>query len=260
MRKILFALYGLLAYVFFFGTFLSAIAFVGNFPMLRGLDASPSGPLAESLVIDALLLALFAMQHSVMARPAFKRWWTRVIPAELERSTYVALASAALALLLWQWRPLGGEIWSVAGQTAAIVLQVAFWAGWGVVLVSTFLINHFELFGLRQSFAPLLGLGDAPPVFRTPGLYRLVRHPIYFGFLLAFWSAPVMTGSHLFFALMTSGYVLVGIFLEERDLMHMFGARYAEYRQQVGMLLPRLRPAAQDSFRPKPAAGKKNAV
>ncbi len=242
MRKILFAFYGLLAYLFFFGTFLSAIAFVGNCPMLRGLDAGPSGPLGESLVIDALLLGLFAVQHSVMARPAFKSWWTRVIPHELERSTYVVLASAALALLVWQWRPLGGQLWSLTGTPAAIALQVVFWAGWVVLLVSTFLINHFELFGLRQSFAPLLGLRDARPVFRTPGLYRHVRHPIYLGFLLAFWSAPLMTTGHLFFAVMTTGYILVGIFLEERDLVDQFGGRYAEYRQRVGMLLPRLRP------------------
>jgi protein-S-isoprenylcysteine O-methyltransferase Ste14 len=259
MRKILFALYGLLAYVFFFGTFLSAIAFVGDCPMLRGLDANPTGPLGESVVIDALLLGLFAVQHSVMARPAFKRWWTRVIPPELERSTYVALASAALALLVWQWRPLGGEVWSLAG-TPAIALQVVFWAGWAVLLVSTFLINHFELFGLRQSFAPLLGLSDAAPVFRTPGLYRHVRHPIYLGFLLAFWSAPVMTGSHLFFAVMTTGYILVGIFFEERDLMHLFGARYAQYREQVGMLLPRIRRTAPGSLQPKTAADQKRSA
>nr|MDQ6882559.1 isoprenylcysteine carboxylmethyltransferase family protein [Pseudomonadota bacterium] len=228
--------------------------------LLRGLDADPTGPLGESLVIDALLLGLFAVQHSVMARPAFKRWWTHVIPPDLERSTYVALASAALALLVWQWRPLGGEIWSLAGTPAALPLQALFWAGWLVLLVSTFLINHFELFGLRQSFAPLLGLGDAPPVFRTPGLYRHVRHPIYLGFLMAFWSAPVMTGSHLFFALMTTGYILVGIFLEERDLVHLFGARYAEYRRQVGMLLPRIRPAAQGPLEPTPAAGRKRSA
>jgi protein-S-isoprenylcysteine O-methyltransferase Ste14 len=257
MRKLLFALYGLLSYVFFFGTFLFAMAFVGNCPMLRGLDASPTAPLGESLAIDALLLGLFAVQHSVMARPAFKRWWTRIVPQALERSTYVALASAALALLVWQWRPLGGEVWSLAGTHAALALQVTFWAGWGVLLVSTFLINHFELFGLRQSFAPLLGLGEASAQFRTPGFYRYVRHPIYAGFLLAFWSAPVMTVGHLFFAVMTTGYILVGIFLEERDLVAQFGSRYAEYRQQVGMLLPRLRRGRRQALHQAAVGGKK---
>jgi len=239
MTRFLFAVYGLLAYLFFFVTFLYAVAFVANIPGLKTMDTGSSASLAEAIAIDLLLLGLFAVQHSVMARPAFKRWWTRIVPPSLERSTYVLFASAALALLFWQWRPLGGPIWHIEGA-AGIALQVVSVMGWGTVLVSTFLINHFELFGLRQSFAPLLGLRDAVPVFRTPGLYRVVRHPIYLGFLLAFWATPVMTAGHLLFALMTTGYILVGIALEERDLVDMFGGDYRDYRRRVGMLFPRL--------------------
>jgi protein-S-isoprenylcysteine O-methyltransferase Ste14 len=191
------------------------------------------------VLVDLLLLGVFAVQHSVMARPAFKRWWTRWVPAAVERSTYVLAASAALALLIWQWRPLGDAVWTVSGN-AAIAIQLLSAAGWCVVLVSTFLINHFELFGLRQSLAPVLGLREPGAAFRTPGLYRVVRHPIYLGFLLAFWATPVMTTGHLLFALMTTGYILVGIALEERDLVDLFGADYLRYRQRVGMLLPKL--------------------
>lgn len=239
MTRLLFALYGLLAYLFFFGTFLYAAAFVANIPGLKTMDTGPSGTLAEAIVVDLLLLGLFAVQHSVMARPAFKRWWTRFVPPALERSTYVLFASAALALLCWQWQPLGRPLWAVDGA-AGIALQIVSVTGWGIVLVSTFLINHFELFGLRQSFAQLLRLRDVEPVFRTPGLYRAVRHPIYLGFLLAFWATPVMTAGHLLFALMTTGYILVGIMLEEHDLVEMFGGEYRDYRHRVGMLFPRL--------------------
>lgn len=250
MRNLAFAAYGLLAYAFFLVTFLYAIAFVGHMPGVKTLDPGRGDtPLLQALLIDLALLAVFALQHSVMARPAFKRWWTRLVPAPVERSTYVLCASAALALLFWQWRPLPGVVWSLEGTTAGIVLQAVSWAGWGTVLVSTFLINHFELFGLRQSFAGVLGLRDANPAFRTPGLYKLVRHPIYLGFLLAFWSTPVMSYAHLVFAVMTTGYILLGIFLEERDLVGQFGAQYLGYRARVGMLLPRLR------RRPAPAAG-----
>ena len=239
MTRLLFAVYGLLSYLFFFGTFLYAAAFVANIPGLKTMDTGSSGTLAEAIVVDLLLLGLFAVQHSVMARPAFKRWWTQFVPPPIERSTYVLFASAALALLFWQWQPLGGPLWAVGGA-AGIALQVVSVTGWGLVLVSTFLINHFELFGLRQSFAPLLGLRDVEPVFRTPGLYRVVRHPIYLGFLLAFWATPVMTAGHLLFALMTTGYILVGIMLEEHDLVEMFEGEYRDYRHRVGMLFPRL--------------------
>lgn len=241
MRRFAFALYGLLAYLFFLATFLYAVAFVGNLPGLKTLDLGRDpAPLPEALVIDLLLLGVFAVQHSTMARPAFKRWWTRYVPAEIERSTYVLCASAALALLFWQWRPLPGIVWSLSGTTAGLALQVVSAIGWGTVLAATFLINHFELFGLRQSFAGLLGLGEAHVQFRTPGLYRVVRHPIYLGFLLAFWGTPEMSIAHLVFAVMTTGYILVGIQLEERDLVGQFGDRYRSYRERVGMLLPRI--------------------
>ena len=238
MTRLLFAVYGLLAYLFFFGTFLYAAAFVANIPGLKTMDTGSSGTLTEAIVVDLLLLGLFAVQHSVMARPAFKRWWAKFVPPPIERSTYVLFASAALALLCWQWQPLGRPLWTVGGAVG-IALQVVSVTGWGIVLVSTFLINHFELFGLRQSFAQLLGLRDVEPVFRTPGLYRAVRHPIYLGFLLAFWATPVMTAGHLLFALMTTGYILVGIMLEEHDLVEMFGGEYRDYRRRVGMLFPR---------------------
>ena len=233
------ALYGLLSYLFFLGTFLWAVAFVTNVPGLRTIDHGPASPLGQAVVVNLLLLAVFAVQHSVMARPAFKRRWTRIVPPALERSTYVALASASLALVFWGWRPIAGSVWSLAGTPAGTVLQVLGWCGWGMVLVSTFLINHFELFGLRQSFARLLRLPEPVATFRTPGLYRWVRHPIYLGFLLAFWGTHTMTAGHLLFVVGTSGYILLGIFFEERDLVAQFGTQYRAYRERAGMLLPR---------------------
>lgn len=247
MSHLLFAAYGLAAYAFFLATFAHAVGFVSGWAGLRTIDGGAAAGLVETVVVDLLLLAVFAIQHSVMARPAFKRWWTRIVPPALERSTYVVLASACLALLQWQWRPLPATVWSVEGP-AATVLQVGAAAGWLLVLASTFLINHFELFGLRQSWAPLLGLQESAPRFRTPGPYRLVRHPLYLGFLFAFWCAPVMSVGHLVFAVMTTGYILLGIFLEERDLLAEFGGQYARYRQQVGMLVPRLRRRPADAL------------
>lgn len=241
MNHLLFAAYGLAAYAFFLATFLYAIAFVANVPGLRGIDGGTPASLPETLAVNLLLLALFAVQHSAMARPAFKRWWTRTVPPALERSTYVVCASACLALLFWQWRPLPQPVWTVADPAAAMLLHAICAAGWLLVLVSTFLIQHFELFGLRQSMAGLFGLPPAQAHFRTPGAYRVVRHPIYLGFLLAFWATPAMSVGHLLFALMTTGYILLGIWFEERDLLDQFGAQYARYREQVGMLLPRLR-------------------
>jgi protein-S-isoprenylcysteine O-methyltransferase Ste14 len=242
MRNFLFALYGLAAYVFFLATFLYAIAFVGNCPQVIGIDSAGAGtPVAYAVVIDLALLALFAVQHSVMARPAFKRAWTRIVPEAVERSTFVVAASAVLALLLWQWRAIAAPVvWDVSGTGLAAVLTGVSLIGWGIVLVSTFLINHFELFGLRQSLAPMLGLGAPEAEFRTPLLYRHVRHPIYLGFIIAFWATPTMTAGHLLFAAMSTGYILVGIFFEERDLVAQFGAQYQAYRARTGMLLPRL--------------------
>lgn len=232
------AFYGVGVYGFFLATFLYAIAFVGNLPVPRTVDRGPSASLGEALVIDVLLLGLFAVQHSVMARPGFKRWWTRFVPQPVERTTYVLFASLALALLYWQWRPIPEILWSVANPLGATVLQAVFWLGWALVLFSTFLINHFELFGLRQVYARLRGRTVPAPVFKAPLLYKNVRHPIYLGFLLAFWATPTMTMGHLLFAVATTGYIMIGIYLEERDLVDLFGDQYRRYREQVSMIIP----------------------
>jgi protein-S-isoprenylcysteine O-methyltransferase Ste14 len=202
------------------------------------VDSGEAGAIGAALVIDTLLLGLFAVQHSVMARPAFKRWWTRAVPQPVERTTYVLCTNLALILLYWQWRPIPDVVWSVAHPAGVAVLQAIFWIGWAVALVSTFLINHFELFGLRQVYLGLRGAELPPPAFRTPWLYKRVRHPLYLGFLLAFWATPTMTAGHLLFAVATTGYILIGIALEERDLIALFGEQYRRYREQVPMLIP----------------------
>ena len=237
-KRIAFFVYGSLSYVLFLGTFLYAIGFIGNFGVPRTLDGVPTKPLGVAFLINTGLLTLFAVQHSVMARPQFKEWWTRVVPKPLERSTYVLFSSVALIFLFWQWQPLGGVVWSVEDPIGRIILRVLFAFGWGLVLLSTFLINHFDLFGLRQVWLYLIGRPYTALRFGTPGPYRLVRHPLYVGWLFAFWSTPTMTFAHLLFSVATTAYILVAIQLEERDLIREHGDSYESYRRSVPMLIP----------------------
>lgn len=237
VRRTLILAYGLVAYAAFLGSFLYAIGFIGGFLTPTRLDGQRGGSLAAALAIDLGLLTLFAVQHSGMARPAFKRWLTRYVPRPAERSTYVLLSSLALFLLFWQWRPLGGVVWAVDGDVARIAVYGVFAVGWLLVLVATFLINHFDLFGLRQVWLEFRGIQYAPLKFATPGPYRVVRHPLYVGWLMVFWAAPTMTAAHLLFAAVTTAYILVAIQWEERDLQT-FHPEYASYRRRVRMLLP----------------------
>jgi protein-S-isoprenylcysteine O-methyltransferase Ste14 len=241
LKRILFFAYGTFSYLIFLGTFLYAIGFIGNFGVPRTLDGPANGPLLVSFAIDAGLLTLFAVQHSVMARKWFKEWWTRIVPKPVERSTYVLFSSLALILLFSLWQPLGGVIWSVEDPTGRFVLRALFAFGWGLVLISTFLINHFDLFGLRQVWRYLLGRTEGQMSFVTPGPYRLVRHPLYVGWLFAFWMTPLMTSAHLLFSIATTAYILIAIQLEERDLVREHGETYEEYRRSVPMLIPSMR-------------------
>jgi methanethiol S-methyltransferase len=240
MSRIVVFLYGVVSYGVFFGTFLYAAGFVGNLLVPKGLDAPPVGSFGASLLTDLALLGLFAVQHSVMARPAFKRAWTRIVPPAAERSTYVLASSLALILLFWQWRPLGGVVWDIQAPFGRALMHACFAFGWLLVLVTTFLINHFDLFGLRQVWLHLRGRPYEPLPFKTPGPYRLVRHPLYVGWFFAFWATPTMTATHLLFAVVTTAYILVAIQLEERDLVAAH-PEYEGYRRRVPMLVPSIR-------------------
>jgi protein-S-isoprenylcysteine O-methyltransferase Ste14 len=243
MKRILAFGYGIGTYALFFVTFLYAIGFVSGIGVPKTIDSGAAVPLAVALAVNLALMSLFAVQHSVMARQAFKRWWTRIVPWAVERTTYVLFASLALALLCWQWRPIPEVVWKVTSPDLALGLTALGFAGWGIVLISTFLINHFELFGLQQVANHLTGRPMPRPRFHTPLFYKFVRHPIYFGFVIAFWATPTMTVGHLLFAAVTTAYMLVGIRLEERDLVTLFGDDYRRYRERVSMLIPwRARP------------------
>ena len=236
--RVLAFLYGVTSYLIFFVTFLYAIGFVSDLVVPKTIDSGAPAPFSQALIINLGLMALFAVQHSVMARKEFKRWWTQFVPVSVERTTYVLFASLTLALLLWQWRPIPTVVWQIANPSLATSVTVLSFVGWTVVLTSTFLINHFELFGLQQVATNLLGQNVPAPRFRTPLYYKFVRHPIYLGFVIAFWSAPTMTLGHLLFATVTTAYIVIGATLEERDLIAVFGNEYRDYRKQVAMLIP----------------------
>jgi protein-S-isoprenylcysteine O-methyltransferase Ste14 len=246
MKRIVVFVYGVASYAAFFLTFLYAIGFIGNIIVPKSIDSGRTRPLTEALAIDLGLLGLFALQHSIMARQWFKRVWTRIVPEPAERSTYTLASSIALILLFWLWQPLGGTVWSVQNQTVAAILYGVFALGFAIVLAATFLINHFDLFGLRQVWLYLRGKQYTHLPFRTPMFYRYVRHPLYFGWLLAFWATPVMTAAHLLFAVMTTAYIIVAIRFEERDLVRVHGDTYVKYREQVPMIIPSARPVSDE--------------
>jgi protein-S-isoprenylcysteine O-methyltransferase Ste14 len=238
MLKFMAFLYGLVAYFTFFATILYAIGFVSGLVVPKTIDTGPDSSATEALVVNVLLMSLFAVQHSLMARKQFKQWWTQYVPKPVERSTYVLLASLTLVLLFWQWRPMPAIVWRIDEPDSAVTIATLSLVGWVIVFTSTFLINHFELFGLHQVANNLTGREMPTPRFRTPLYYKFVRHPIYLGFIIAFWAAPTMTVGHLLFAVVTTAYIFVGILLEERDLIEMFGDDYRHYRKRVSMLLP----------------------
>lgn len=247
MGRLVVFTYGIVAYVLFLITFLYSIGFVGNMVVPKSIDSGVEEALGSALIINIILLGLFAVQHSVMARPAFKQWWTTIIPSTMERSTYVLLSSLILALLFWQWHPMTGVTWSVENNVGSAILTGLFWVGWFIVLLSTFLINHFDLFGLRQIYINFQGKKYTSLEFRITSLYKYVRHPIMLGFIIAFWATPVMTTGHLLFAVVTTAYILIAIQFEERDLINFFGDTYKNYQRQVSMILPMKKKARDET-------------
>jgi protein-S-isoprenylcysteine O-methyltransferase Ste14 len=242
LARLLILFYAIVSYTVFLVSSLYAVGFVGNYFVYfvpKSIDIGGPASLSEAIVVDLLLLGLFAIQHSIMARPAFKQWWAKIFPVACQRSTYVLLSSLILLLLFWQWRPIPSPVWRIDG-IAAWLLIGAYWLGWLIVFSSTFMIDHFDLSGLRQAFFALRGAELPGQSFKTPLLYKIVRHPLMLGFLLAFWATPEMTAGHLLFAIMTTGYIVVGLQFEERDLIAEFGTTYQQYRQRVPMLLPRI--------------------
>lgn len=249
--RLLILLYAIVSYAVFTVSTFYAMGFVGNYLVPKSIDVGGRTNLSEAIVDDLLLLGIFAIQHSIMARPAFKRWWAKIFPVACQRSTYVLLSSLILLLLYWQWRPIPTPVWQIDGMAAWLLIGV-YWLGWIIAFSSTFMIDHFDLFGLRQAFSALRGAEIPGQSFKTPLLYKIVRHPLMLGFLLAFWATPEMTAGHLLFAIMTTAYILVGVQFEERDLIAEFGATYQSYRQQVPMLLPRIgRRPAEDREPPR---------
>ncbi|MCZ6483119.1 MAG: isoprenylcysteine carboxylmethyltransferase family protein [Alphaproteobacteria bacterium] len=253
MGRALAFLYGLISYVIFFATLLYAIGFVGNLVVPKSIDSGHVGPVGQALIVNILILALFAVQHSVMARQGFKDWWTKIVPQPVERATYVLLSSLILILLFWQWRPMAGEIWSVDNAYGRGVLVTLYFAGWVILILATFNIGHFDLFGLNQVYCYLRGKERGPNVFKTPGLYRAVRHPIMLGWIIIFWATPRMTVGHLVFAAVTTAYIFIGIKIEERDLVGWFGEAYEDYRRKVPMVVPFLKGTQSTPPDPPPA-------
>lgn len=238
MKKLLFLLYGVGAYAIFFATYCYAAGFVTNLVVPTGLDSKPTSSFGYALGVNMGMLLLFSLQHSIMARPAFKKWWTKIVPEPIERSTYVLLSSLCLILIFWQWQPMGGILWSIDSEVGRMILHGISLLGFGIVLISTFLINHFDLFGLRQVWLYFMGKKYEHLPFKTPFFYKYVRHPLYLGWMIAFWAAPVMTAAHFLFAALCTGYMLSAIQFEERDLINVFGDKYLRYKQMAPMLIP----------------------